>query len=132
MRLFSPLLCFAALAALLPASAEEPKLEPGAVSLFNGKDLTGWGYRHMPEKDREWHTNWKKRDPNAPDITRTGKTAGWSEADFFRALRQGTRPDGTTINGDMMPWARSGLMTDEEVQAVWRYISSLPGKPAAS
>lgn len=71
-------------------------------------------------------------DPNAPDITRTGRTAGWSEADFFRALRQGTRPDGTTINGDMMPWARSGLMTDEEMQAVWRYISSLPGKPAAS
>jgi hypothetical protein len=32
----------------------------------------------------------------------------------------------------MMPWARSGLMTDEEMQAVWRYISSLPGKPAAS
>jgi 3-keto-disaccharide hydrolase len=45
MRFLSPLLCFAALAALLPASAEEPKLEPGAVSLFNGKDLTGWGYK---------------------------------------------------------------------------------------
>jgi hypothetical protein len=51
MRCFSPLLCFAALAALLPASpADEPKLEPGAVSLFNGKDLTGWGYKGK-EKD---------------------------------------------------------------------------------
>ena len=51
MRFLSPLLCFAALAALLPASvAEEPKLEPGAVSLFNGKDLTGWGYKGK-EKD---------------------------------------------------------------------------------
>jgi hypothetical protein len=41
-----PLLCFAALVALLSSSrAEEPKLEPGAVSLFNGKDLTGWGYK---------------------------------------------------------------------------------------
>jgi hypothetical protein len=50
MRFLSPLLCVAALAALLPASAEEPKLEPGAVSLFNGKDLTGWGYKGK-EKD---------------------------------------------------------------------------------
>lgn len=45
MRFLRPLLCVAALAALLPASAEDPKLEPGAVSLFNGKDLTGWGYK---------------------------------------------------------------------------------------
>jgi hypothetical protein len=42
------LLCFLfpALAVLLPAAyGEEPKLEPGTVSLFNGKDLTGWGYK---------------------------------------------------------------------------------------
>lgn len=46
MRLLSPLLCAATLAALLPtAPAEEPKLEPGTVELFNGKDLTGWGYK---------------------------------------------------------------------------------------
>ncbi len=46
MRLLRPLLCGAALAALLPSSlADEPKLEPGTVELFNGKDLTGWGYK---------------------------------------------------------------------------------------
>jgi hypothetical protein len=27
------------------AHAEDSKLEPGYVSLFNGQDLTGWGYR---------------------------------------------------------------------------------------
>ena len=32
-------------AILLPAHAEDFKLEPGYVSLFNGHDLTGWGYR---------------------------------------------------------------------------------------
>lgn len=71
-------------------------------------------------------------DPQAPDITRSGRTAEWAEADFFRALRQGRRPDGSAINGDTMPWARSGLMTDEEIRAVWSYIRSLPGTPAAS
>lgn len=38
------LLCFAVLVLVLPAAAEEPKFEPGTVELFNGKDLTGWGY----------------------------------------------------------------------------------------
>lgn len=31
-------------AILLPARAEDFKLEPGYASLFNGHDLTGWGY----------------------------------------------------------------------------------------
>jgi hypothetical protein len=45
MRLLTPLLCAVALAFPLPAApADEPKLEPGTVELFNGKDLTGWGY----------------------------------------------------------------------------------------
>jgi hypothetical protein len=25
-----------------------------------------------------------------------------------------------------MPWVRSGLMTDDEVRAVWTYMRSLP------
>ena len=46
MRLLRPLLCCAALAVLLPSlPADEPKPEPGTVELFNGKDLTGWGYK---------------------------------------------------------------------------------------
>src|SRR6187399_926921 len=39
--------CFLATVALAIPSivfAEDPPLEPGFVSLFNGKDLTGWGY----------------------------------------------------------------------------------------
>jgi hypothetical protein len=25
-----------------------------------------------------------------------------------------------------MPWVRSGLMTDDEIRAVWMYVRSLP------
>jgi hypothetical protein len=32
-------------ACVFPAHADDVKLEPGYVSLFNGQDLTGWGYR---------------------------------------------------------------------------------------
>jgi len=35
-----------ALCIAVPAmGADEPKLEPGTIELFNGKDLTGWGYK---------------------------------------------------------------------------------------
>ena len=35
----------AAIFAILPARAEDWTPEPGFSSLYNGKDLTGWGYR---------------------------------------------------------------------------------------
>lgn len=40
--------------------------EPEFRNLFNGKDLTGWGYRVTPESDRESARKWKASDPNAP------------------------------------------------------------------
>ncbi len=36
--------------------------EPGFVSLFNGKDLTGWGYRVTPEKSRAGALKWMASD----------------------------------------------------------------------
>ena len=46
------------------ADAFQP--EPGFTSLFNGRDLTGWGYRVTSEGDRQGARNWQKGDPNAP------------------------------------------------------------------
>jgi hypothetical protein len=34
--------------------------------LFNGEDLSGWGYRPTSEEDRRSRANWRKNDPNAP------------------------------------------------------------------
>lgn len=69
-------------------------------------------------------------DPSAPDITRA-RLAAWTEADFFRALREGRRPDGSVIDPAKMPWVRSGLMTDDEMKATWMYIRSLgPSSPS--
>ncbi|HYC33323.1 MAG TPA: cytochrome c, partial [Gemmatimonadales bacterium] len=65
--------------------------------------------------------------PDAPDLTKS-RLAAWTEADFFRAIREGRRPDGTVIDPEKMPWVRSSLMTDDEIRAVWMYIRSLPGK----
>jgi mono/diheme cytochrome c family protein len=84
----------------------------GACRSCHGPDLAGTGA------------------PDAPDLTRS-RLAEWTEADFFRALRQGQRPDGTVIDPEKMPWVRSGRMTDDEIRAVWTYIRSLPGRPTA-
>ena len=40
--------------------------EPGFVSLFNGKDLTGWGFGPTSDADKEFARKWQASDPNAP------------------------------------------------------------------
>lgn len=40
-------------------------IEEGFESLFNGRDLTGWGYRPTSEADIESARRWQARDPNA-------------------------------------------------------------------
>jgi lysophospholipase L1-like esterase len=39
--------------------------EPGFVSLFNGRDLTGWGFRPTSETDIQSAKRWQASDPNA-------------------------------------------------------------------
>ncbi len=62
--------------------------------------------------------------PPAANITPAG-IGGWSEADFIKALRTGTRPDGTTIN-TFMPWPYYAQMTEDELRALWRFLQAVP------
>jgi lysophospholipase L1-like esterase len=39
--------------------------EEGFVSLFNGRDLTGWGYRRTSDEDRDSARRWQASDPGA-------------------------------------------------------------------
>ena len=52
----------------------------------------------------------------------------WSRADFVRAMRTQTRPDGSTIDS-VMP-ADMGKMTDEELTALWKYLQTVEPKPS--
>ena len=56
----------------------------------------------------------------------------WTEADLFRALREGKRPDGTALDGRFMPWRETAQFTDDEIRAVWLFLRSLPAKPAGN
>jgi hypothetical protein len=55
----------------------------------------------------------------------------WSEEDFFRALRQGIRPDGTPIDTTSMPIPMTRLMTDVETKAIYMYLRTVPAKMTA-
>lgn len=52
----------------------------------------------------------------------------WTEADFFRAIRTGQRPDGSTIS-QTMPWVNFSQMSDVELSALWLYLQSVPALP---
>jgi mono/diheme cytochrome c family protein len=64
--------------------------------------------------------------PPASNLTPAG-IGSWTESDFFRALRQGRRPDGTAIN-EFMPWRNYAAMGDLDLRALWLYLRSVPPK----
>ncbi|MDB4473792.1 GDSL-type esterase/lipase family protein [Opitutaceae bacterium] len=70
--------------------------DPGFTALFNGRDLTGWGYRPTSAKSRAGALRWQSRDPTAPP---------WpfvDEPESFDGLTQS--PDGryAAINGRLV------------------------------
>jgi len=67
--------------------------------------------------------------PPAANLTpHSSGLENWTEADFDHALRRGVRKNGTPIN-IFMPWPNFSGMTDDEVQALWLFVRSVPAKP---
>jgi mono/diheme cytochrome c family protein len=65
--------------------------------------------------------------PPASNISPTG-IGSWSDADFFRALREGKRPDGSAID-PFMPWMATRQMTDDEIKALLAYLRTAKPRP---
>jgi hypothetical protein len=61
----------------------------------------------------------------SPNLTPGGPLASWREEDFIKTMRNGVTPGGRELSEEM-PWKYLGQMTDEELQAVWLYLQSLP------
>jgi len=87
----------------------------GGCMACHGKNLSGGKIAGGPE------------DPPATNLTPTG-IGEWSEADFFRAFREGKRPDGTDIK-PFMPWQTLRQMTDSELRAIYLYLKTIPARP---
>ena len=87
----------------------------GGCMACHGKNLSGGKIAGGPE------------DPPASNITPTG-IGTWTEADFFRAFREGKRPGNTDIH-PFMPWKTMGGMTDSELRAIYLYLKTVPARP---
>jgi mono/diheme cytochrome c family protein len=64
-------------------------------------------------------------DPGAANLTPVG-IGGWTKEDFFRTLRTGRTPDNRAL-AESMPRAL-GNMSDEELDAIWAYLETVPPK----
>lgn len=68
-----------------------------------------------------------------PNIT-PHPTAGigkWSEAEFFRAMREGKRPDGANYF-PAFPYPSFNAITDGDLRDLWAYLRTLPANAQAS
>jgi mono/diheme cytochrome c family protein len=70
--------------------------------------------------------------PHAMNLTPSGEVGQWSEADFMQTIRSGVNPAGKGLNPEFMPWPRYASMTDEDLKALWAYISTVPAKPVGT
>lgn len=68
--------------------------------------------------------------PLASNLTVAG-IGSWTEPDFERALREGVRPDGSALN-EFMPWQVYRRMSDEDLQALWLYLRSVPARESGN
>jgi mono/diheme cytochrome c family protein len=68
--------------------------------------------------------SWPPAANLTPDASGLG---GWSFEQFTTALKEGKRPDGRVLAApmsDVVPYSRN--MTDIELQALWKYLRSVP------
>ncbi|HJU65290.1 MAG TPA: c-type cytochrome [Gemmatimonadaceae bacterium] len=68
--------------------------------------------------------------PPGPNITKGGALAAYTKEAFARAIRTGQAPT-RPLNGELMPWPAFSRLTDDEVEALWMYISSVAPVTAA-
>jgi len=111
----------------MAGNVERNAVQPG-VSLEYGRYLAtvgGCNGCHLPDLTGGLVTGPPGSPPSA-NLTPAG-IGDWTEPDFFRAMRDGRRPDGSAIH-PVMPWRYSGRMTDDELRAIWLYLESMPPK----
>lgn len=66
--------------------------------------------------------------PPASNITPGGKIVTWTEADFFKVMKEGITPDGRQLNSEFMPYQVFGNMTDDELHSLFTYLQVLEAR----
>ena len=66
-------------------------------------------------------------DPDVPSPPLVTIGLAWSEAEFIQFMRTGQRPDGTSVDGEVMPWSDLSwiLAEDDELRGVYAYLAEV-------
>jgi mono/diheme cytochrome c family protein len=65
-------------------------------------------------------------DRISPNLTPGGELSFWSEEQFIKSIREGVTPSGRQLDPALMPWKDYRYFSDDELQAIWMYLQSLP------
>jgi mono/diheme cytochrome c family protein len=68
----------------------------------------------------------QNRATGAPPGPNLRVVKGWTEEQFIMALRTGIDPTGHVLDPKLMPWPQFGRATDDDLRAVYAYLTSLP------
>jgi len=96
-------------------TAEYGEYLSNICTVCHGEGLSG---SRVPGNDRV----------KAPDITMSGDIGPWTKSQFIDAIRSGNTPRGNLLDPRFMPWNRFTQMTNDELDAIWLYLESLPAK----
>ena len=110
-------------AEMIDRTKARPHVTPG-VTVEYGKYLSesgGCTSCHLPNLAG----GAKMDNAVSTNLTPGGPLKNWTEEDFFRAIRTGTRPDGSKI-AEEMPWKSMAGLSDDELRATWMFLRSVP------
>ncbi|MDA1189424.1 MAG: c-type cytochrome [Chloroflexi bacterium] len=66
--------------------------------------------------------------PIAPNIPPGGPIGDWTKEEFFATIRTGVTPYGKTLDTENMPWPGFAQLSDDELSAIWLYLTSLEAR----
>lgn len=110
----------------IPHEAPRPAPVPVGITVEYGQYLVNaHGCRSCHGEQLNGGQSSEPGAPFAPNLTPGGELVGWSETDFFIAMREGKTPSGRQLS-EYMPWQGFKHLTDDELEAVWLYLQSVP------
>ena len=101
-------------------TAEYGQYLAGLCSICHGPGFSGGYVPGIPPAPDE---------PPPLNLTPGGELAYWTFEDFLKTMRTGITPGGRQLDDEWMPYlSLFGDMTDEEWEAIWLFLQTLPPK----
>jgi len=69
--------------------------------------------------------------PPSPNLTVSGTLGSWTAEDFIEAMRNGTTPEGGQLDPAYMPWEVYRNLNDDDLTAIYLYLTALQPITAA-